>query len=72
MAHPALAATLPSEAEAGVAKETSRLLASRMKKGTPMQLRILDDEAGQATVKLPAPAVGLLLRILEEMARAMR
>jgi len=50
MAHPALAATLPSDAEAGVAKETSRLLASRMKKGTPMQLRILDDEAGQATV----------------------
>ena len=69
MAHPALAATLPSEAEAGIAKETSRLLASRLKKGTPMQLRILDDEAGQATVKLPAPAVGLLLRILEEMAR---
>ena len=69
MAHPALAATLPSEAEAGVAKETSRLLASRLKKGAPMQLRILDDEAAQATVKLPAPAVKLLLRILEEMAR---
>jgi hypothetical protein len=69
MAHPALAATLPSEAEAGVAKETSRLLASRLKKDAPMQLRILDDEASQATVKLPAPAVGLLLRILEEMAR---
>jgi excisionase family DNA binding protein len=69
MAHPALGATLPSEAEAGVAKETSRLLASRLKKGAPMQLRILDDEAAQATVKLPAPAVRLLLRILEEMAR---
>lgn len=69
MAHPALAATLPSEAEAGIAKETSRLLASRLKKGAPMQLRILDDEVAQATVKLPAPAVGLLLRILEEMAR---
>jgi excisionase family DNA binding protein len=69
MAHPALAATLPSEAEAGIAKETSRLLASRLKKGAPMQLRILDDEAAQATVKLPAPAVSLLLRILEEMAR---
>lgn len=69
MAHPALAATLPSEAEAGVAKETSRLLASRLRKGAPMQLRILDDEEVQATVKLPAPAVGLLVRILEEMAR---
>ena len=53
MAHPALAATLPSEAEAGVAKETSRLLAARLKKGAPMQLRILDDEAAQATVKSP-------------------
>lgn len=69
MAHPALAATLPSEAEAGVAKETSRVLASRLKKGAPMQLRIVDEESGEPTVKLPAPAVGLLLRILEEMAR---
>jgi len=69
MAHPALAATLPSEAESGVAKETSRVLASRLKKGAPMQLRIVDEESVQPTVKLPAPAVGLLLRILEEMAR---
>jgi len=69
MAHPALAATLPSEAEAGVAKETSRLLATRLKKGAAMQLRILDGDASQGTVTLPAPAVGLLLRILEEMAR---
>ena len=69
MPHPALAATLPSEAEAGLAKETSRVLASRLKKGAAMKLRIVDDDAGQATVKLPAPAVGLLLRILEEMAR---
>jgi excisionase family DNA binding protein len=69
MAHPGLAATLPSEAEAGLAKETSRVLASRLKKGAAMKLRIVDGDAGQATVKLPAPAVGLLLRILEEMAR---
>jgi excisionase family DNA binding protein len=67
--HPALPAILPSEAEAGIAKETSRLLASRLRKGAPMHLRILDDDATQATVKLPAPAVRLLLRILEEMAR---
>jgi excisionase family DNA binding protein len=69
MAHPGFAATLPSEAEAGLAKETSRLIASRLKKGVPMQLRILDDDSAQATVQLPAPAVALLLRILEEMAR---
>lgn len=65
MAHPALVATLPSEAEAGLAKETSRVLASRLKKGAPMKLRLDDEEM----VKLPAPAAALLLRILEEMAR---
>jgi excisionase family DNA binding protein len=64
-----LPTTLPSEAEAGLAKETSRVLASHLKKGAAMKLRIVDDDAGQATVKLPASAVGLLLRILEEMAR---
>jgi excisionase family DNA binding protein len=69
MAHPAFTATLPSEAEAGVAKETIRLLAAHLKKDAPMQLRILGDDTTQATVNLPAPAVGLLLRILEEMAR---
>ena len=68
MAH-TLTVGLPSEVEAKIAKETSRLLASRLKKGAPMQLRILDSHAPQPTVKLPAPAVGLLLRILEEMAR---
>jgi excisionase family DNA binding protein len=68
MTHPALAATLPSEADAVIAEETSRLLASRLEKGAPVQFRI-DDNATQTTVKLPAQAVGLLLRILEEMAR---
>ncbi len=69
MAHSALSATLPTEEEAGLAKETSRVLASRLKEGAAMKLRIVDDDSGQATMKLPAPAVGLLLRILEEMAR---
>jgi hypothetical protein len=58
MAHPAFAAMLPSEAEAGFPKETSRVLASRLKKGAAMKLRIVDHDAGQATVKLPAPALG--------------
>jgi excisionase family DNA binding protein len=69
MAHLGLAATLPSEADAGVAKETSRLLAKSLKEGAPMKIRILDDSRSRPTVELPAPAVGLLLRILEEMAR---
>ncbi len=34
-----------------------------------MQLRILNGNAKPATVKLPAQAVGLMVRILEEMAR---
>ncbi len=69
MSYPPLPSTLPSEADISVAKESSRLLESHLKKGAPMQLQILDGNAKQATVKLPAPAVGLLLRILEEMAR---
>lgn len=69
MTHHAMAATLPSEAEAVLAKETSRLLASRLQKGAPMRLQILDDDSPGSTLKLPASAVGLLVRILEEMAR---
>jgi excisionase family DNA binding protein len=69
MSYPQMPATLPSAADASVAKETSRLLASHLQKNTPLQLRILDGNAKQATVKLPAAAAGLLLRILEEMAR---
>jgi len=65
-----LSTTLPTEADAGIAKETSRLLAARLKKGGTMQLRILGGSAKQATVRLPAPAVGLLVRMLEEMARS--
>lgn len=34
-----------------------------------MELRILDHDTPEETLKLPVPAVRLLLRILEEMAR---
>src|SRR5260370_36457522 len=57
----------PSEAEADLAKETSRELASRLRDDNPMRLRIMDGPAPK-TVKLPAAAVRLLGRILEEMA----
>ena len=60
--------SLPSETEAIVAKETSRVLASRMQTDEPLRLRLLDDPA-KATVEIPAPAVRVLVRILEEMAR---
>ena len=56
-----------SEAEATLAKETSRVLALRLS-DDPMRLRIMDGPSPK-TVMLPAAAVRLLVRILEEMAR---
>ena len=68
MAQGTLAPTLPSEAEAILAKETSRVLSARVHAADPLQLRMLDDPTG-GTVKLPATAVRMLIHILEEMAR---
>jgi excisionase family DNA binding protein len=68
MAQATLLPKLPSEAEAILAKETSRVLAARLQTHDPLRLRLLDDPA-ERTVKLPASAVQMLVRILEEMAR---
>jgi excisionase family DNA binding protein len=64
-----LAPELPSETEATLARETSRVLAARMQDADPMELRIPGHDTPEETLKLPASAVKLLLRILEEMAR---
>src|SRR5438445_9176367 len=61
--------SLPSEAEATLAKETSRVLAARLREDQPLQLRISDDPSPEGTFNLPASALRLLVRILEEMAR---
>src|SRR6266581_616313 len=61
--------SLPSEAEAILAKETGRGLAARMREDEPLRLRILDDASPEGTFNLPASALRLLVRILEEMAR---
>src|SRR5947209_17010393 len=61
--------SLPSEAETILAKETGRVLAARMREGEPLRLRILDDASPEGTFNLPASALRLLVRILEEMAR---
>ena len=61
--------SLPSEAEAILAKETSRVLAARLREDEPLRLRISDDPSPEGTTNLPASAVRLLVRILEEMAR---
>lgn len=68
MAEKTLAPSLPSDAEAILAKETSRVLASRVQAAGPLRLLLLDDPA-EGTVKIPASAVRMLIRILEEMAR---
>lgn len=58
---------LPSEAEVLLARQTSRALASRKQTPKPLRLRMLDDPTG--TIRIPAPAVQMLIHILEEMAR---
>lgn len=68
MALGTLAPTLPSEVEAILAKETSRVLAARAKTADPLQLIMIDDPTA-GTVKLPATAVRMLIHILDEMAR---
>jgi excisionase family DNA binding protein len=69
MAQSALATTLPSEDESLLAKETSRVLASHLHESDPMRLDIVEGSKPAGTLTLPASAVRLLVRILEEMAR---
>jgi excisionase family DNA binding protein len=59
---------LPSETEAALARETSRVLSARLRDDNLLRLRIVGGSSREI-VKLPAAAVRLLVRILEEMAR---
>ncbi len=68
MSQTLLIPTLPTEMDATLARETSRLLAPRMRSKTPLSFRV-GDAAKEETLQLPAPAVKMLVRILEEMAR---
>jgi excisionase family DNA binding protein len=68
MSQTLLMPTLPTEMDATLARETSRSLASRMRSKAPLSFRI-GDAAKEETLQLPAPAVKMLVRILEEMAR---
>ena len=55
--------SLPSEAEAILAKETCRVLAARLREDEPLRLRISDDPSPEGTFNLPASALRLLVRI---------
>jgi excisionase family DNA binding protein len=57
---------LPSKTESLLAKETSRMLSARLHSRRPLALRFADSAKHQ-TMKIPAPAAKMLLRILEEM-----
>jgi excisionase family DNA binding protein len=59
--------TLPTESDATLAKETSRLLAPRIRSSAPLSFRVLG-ATKEETLRIPAPAVKMLVRILEEMA----
>jgi len=67
MAQASVASALPSEAEAILARETSRVLASHMGAAESLQFRV--GAGPEETVRVPASAVRMLVRILEEMAK---
>ncbi len=61
---------LPTEHEALLAEQTSRKLAARYHADKHFRIHLLDEgEQATETLELPAPAVRLLLDILEHMAR---
>lgn len=68
MAQDLLTPTLPTESDATLARETSRMLAQRVRSTSPLSFRVLD-ASKEETLRIPAPAVRMLVRILEEMAR---
>ncbi len=58
---------LPTEMDASLAKETSRLLAPCTQSAAPLSVRVVGS-LKEETLRIPAPAVKMLVRILEEMA----
>ena len=59
----------PTEPEALLARETSRLLASHVRTRQNLRVRIMEDDKAGDILSLPASAVRLLLDILTEMAQ---
>jgi len=68
MSQTTLEPSLPSEADVNLAKDAGRVLAARMKEDGILQLHILNDLSREETLSLPASALRILVRTLEEMA----
>ncbi len=68
MAEALLAQTLPTQTEAKQAKETSRVLSSRLRSKTPLKLRLVGTTEGE-TLVIPESAAKMLIGILAEMGR---
>ena len=60
---------LPSENEAMLARETSRVLAAHLHGQHELQLQLLDEEEETGILRLPASVGRLLLDILEQIAQ---
>lgn len=61
---------LPTEAEAQLSKESSRILATHITpKETTRQLKILEEDGSEQTVTVPAAAFHLFVDILSQMAQ---
>ena len=68
MAQRTLAPPLPSEAEATIARTTSRALASRVHRKDPLRLRLVHGSSKEI-LSIPASAARMRIQILDEMAR---
>ena len=63
---PPLPSQLPTEQEARLAGESSRLLAARIGHGAAARLRVID---GDQEIEVPVSALRMLVDILAQMAR---
>ena len=61
---------IPSEAEATLSQESSRILASYLQHSSPTQkLRIEDENGNEQILEIPKSAYRLLIDILSQMAK---
>jgi excisionase family DNA binding protein len=59
---------MPSKAEAALARETSRILASKLRSPAGVELRLPGRDTRGVPIKVPASAMKILMRALDEIA----